>query len=406
MNKGPLITAAVAGLFVVGCGNGSRTLTPDQKAAATQQWNATRAGALASLASDQYKDGNFEKCQQTLEQALRMQPDDANLHLLAGKLAIEQGKLELADRHLSAAKKANPNSAEAEYLSGVVLERWQQFEPARAAYTAAVAKNPNEVAYVMAEAEMYVALNRPNDAIALLQGKLPSFKHSGALRDALGQLLAGQGKLDEAVAMLREASRLVPGDASILEHLAFSLFTANQYAEAADVFDRLLRQNEYEKRADVHAALGRCQAQLRQYATARRSYETATLLAPTVTGYWLGLGKVLSQAGDLSGAERAVRKAISLNPASGEAHCLLGYVRLTQNQLPQSLEAFRQAARIDARDTVSVCMQGYVLARMGQTAEAKFFYTRALDIDPNNALAQRLMKKATLHDQVLTDVSR
>ena len=55
---------AVAG-FLIGCDGGG--LTPDQKVEANKQWNDARAGVLASLANDQYKSGNLDKCQESLD---------------------------------------------------------------------------------------------------------------------------------------------------------------------------------------------------------------------------------------------------------------------------------------------------------------------------------------------------
>src|ERR1700761_4073198 len=82
-------------------GGGSGGLTPNQKLEANKQWNDARVSVLAGLANDQFKNGNFDKCQETLDQALRLEPGNAALHLLAAKLAIEQGSLDVADSHLS-----------------------------------------------------------------------------------------------------------------------------------------------------------------------------------------------------------------------------------------------------------------------------------------------------------------
>lgn len=400
MSKRYVASVALAGLLA-GCAGSSKTLTPNQKVAAAQHWNAARAGALANLAADQYKEGNFDKCGQTLDQALRLQPDDFNLHLLAARLGIEQGKLEFADTHLSAARRLDGTNAEVEYLAGVVQERWQRPDAARAAYAAAVMKNPGEVAYVLAQAEMLVAVGRFDDALALMQTKARQFDYSGVLRDAIGLLLAGQKRYDEAILALRDASRLSPDDPTIREHLAFTLFSAKRYAEAADVFERLLKLADHERRADVHGALGECHAQARRFPEARKAFETATSLLPSCAGYWLGLGKAAAQSGDLAGADVAVRKAISLDAASSESQCLLGYIRLRQDQLIPALVAFRAASNLDPRDGLSVCMQGYVLARMGLAGDARAAYAKALEIDPRNALAAQLLKtteaQASIH---------
>jgi len=352
---------------------------------------------LAGLANDQYKSGNLDKCQETLDQALRLEPDNAGLHLQAAKLAIEQGRLEIAQSHLAIAAKFDPKNGEVDYLTGVLLQRWQQPRQACAAYAAAALKNPDELSYLLAQAEMLVALNKQSDALALLQSKSAFFEHSGVIRDEIGQILVQQKRYADAVAVLREASILASDDSTIREHLAFALLNEKQYGEAADLFARLVREPSYDKRADIQAAMGECQGQSNQLREAKASYDLATQLAPTCTGYWIGLAKVQVQLNDLPGAEIAVRKAISLDPNIADAQCLLGYIHLKRNEFSESLAAFHAAADLDPTDSVSVCLQGYVLARMGHKAEAQPFYAKALRINPKDELANRLMAGGDSH---------
>jgi len=129
----------IAGLLLSGCAS---VTGPTQHEKATNEWNAARASALAALAADQYHEGNFEKCSETLEQALALQPDNIDMRLLAAKLALEQGKLEYAEAHLAIVRTKAPKNAEANYLTGIVYQRWQQFDKARDEYTEAAKKNP------------------------------------------------------------------------------------------------------------------------------------------------------------------------------------------------------------------------------------------------------------------------
>src|SRR5690349_8169529 len=94
-----LIAVALFGAATLagGCaGNKKET----SKQAAGQRWNAARAGVLLTLARDQYASGNFDKCRKTLDDALKLDPENPQLHLLSAKLSIEQGQLELAEREL------------------------------------------------------------------------------------------------------------------------------------------------------------------------------------------------------------------------------------------------------------------------------------------------------------------
>ena len=88
-------------LATVGCSDNK----PRQDAARSRP---RRTGILRGqrcsrgLARDQYQSGNFDKCRSTLNEALRIDPKNARLHVLSAKLAIEQAQLETADRELRA----------------------------------------------------------------------------------------------------------------------------------------------------------------------------------------------------------------------------------------------------------------------------------------------------------------
>jgi superkiller protein 3 len=384
-----IVLVAVA---IAGCDGAATTSSPSK--VARQQWDDARAGVLAVLAQDQFRNGSFEKCQATLDEAVRLSPRNVDLHLLGVRLAIERGDLESARARLDALRPLAPTNPQVDYLSGVVLQRWQRPAAAMAAYAAAAAKDPGEVSYVMAEAEMMVAVGRVADAVALLRSQLDRFDHSAPLRDAVGQLLVQQHQYAEAANALRQATLLAGDDDVVREHLGLALFYAGQYSEAADVLGRLVRAEPHAKRADLLAALGGCQEKLGQAVSALGSLTAAADLEPDVIAYPLAAGRVAAQLGDLPEAGRLAARAVAIGPTNGEAQCLLGYVRLRQGKLEQSLAAFQAAATTDPADTTDLCLQGLVLARLGRRVEARAAFDRARQIHPDEPLIARCVADA------------
>ena len=378
--------------FAAGCSS----MKNEQKIAAKKEWNTARANVLFSLARDQFATGNFDKSRQTVNEALGMDPQHVGLRILSAKLNIEQAHLEAAEADLKLARAAAPKNAEADYLTGVIYQRWQKPQAAFDYYSAASEKAPSELAYVMARAEMLVAMERPADALTLLQAKVTYFEHSAIIRDALGQLLVQQKKYKEAVDMLRQASVLATDDLSIREHLALAIFYAGNYREAADALSRLTKKDQFEERADLIAALGECQLQLGQYREARSTFETATNLAPSSSGMWLSHAKAALQLNDMKRAEASLKKAIALAPENSEAHLMLGYMRLRQNNLTDALPAFKKASALDQSDTVSLCLVGYALERMGKPEQAVQYYSKALRLKPNDEMATKFMASVNL----------
>ncbi|MBV8779987.1 MAG: tetratricopeptide repeat protein [Phycisphaerae bacterium] len=392
-----LVTATAVTLFASGCVSDSKSAsapTPTPKAQATEQWNDARAAVMGGLADDQFKNGNFDKSRQSVDEAMRLNPKSARFHILSAKLAIEQGQLELADKELATARVLDPKDAEADYLSGVVCQRWQKPDAAAEFYLIAGDKNPHEVAYVLAHAEMLVAMNKRDDAIALLQDKAAFFEHSPALHDALGQLLVQAGKYAEGIESLREAMALANDDSSIRLHLAMACFQDKQYREAADLFGRLLHEPDSDNRADLHLAHAECLMQLDRTADARIEYDAVCRLNPDSTAGWLGAAKVAMVESDLRRCEISIQRARAIDPTSEDGLLMLGYLRIKQSRFEDALAAFQTASSLDRNDPVVLCLIGYVMEKTGRADQAPAYYARALQIKPNNAMAMKLMASA------------
>lgn len=386
-----IVIAATLTAFSAGCSSDNKK-TPSQKEEAVKQWNTTRGAVIGQLAKNQYEAGNFDDSRKSIDQAIKLDPQNADFHILSARLWIEQGNLENAEHELELARSYDPKNAEADYYSGVVNQRWQRSEQAYECYSHACDKNPNELAYWLAKAEMLVALDRSPEALALLQSKVADFEHNPVLHHAIGELLVDQGRYAEAVNALRQAMILTPDDQTVREHLALAQFYNHEYRDAADSFQRVLKDEKNAKRADLWLALGECQMQTAQYSDARASFDTATELNPTSSVAWMSLAKVALQLNDQRRAEIVLRKVMQLDGgASSEAHLMFGYLRLRQNKLTEAMGEFQKASALDRSDTVSLCMIGYVLEKAGRPQQAIKYYAQALKIKPHDQMATRLM---------------
>lgn len=371
---------------------------PTASEAGKKQWNATRAAVLANLASDQFHNGDFERARQSINEALRMDGESAPIRVISARVAIEQAQLELAEKELKLARQFDPKNPEADYLSGVVYQRWQKPDVAYEFYTHACEKAPAELSYLMARAEMLVAMDRTGEALKMLEEKVIYFEHSATIRDAVGQLLMGQKKYIAAAESLKQASVLAPDDMGVREHLAMALFYSKQYPEAASQIERMVKTERFAKRSDLYATLGESLCELGKFREARDAFETASKLDPSTPGIWLGLGKSALELGDLRRADLSLKKALAMDPQSNEANLMLGYLRLRQQRLPEALAAFKKVSATDNADTTSLCMTGYVLQKLGRTDEAIQYYGKALKRNPSDELATKLMAGIELRE--------
>jgi tetratricopeptide (TPR) repeat protein len=366
---------------------------PSAQQAAVRQWNDARSAVLVGLAGDQYQNANFEKSRSTIDQALRLSPENPTARLLSAKLYIEAGSLEAAERELMVASQSDSTAAESQYLMGVVYQRWQQPQRALECYQHACDKSPAELAYVMAKAEMLVAMGRRDEALTMLQAKVAYFEHSGEIRDEVGLLLVQEGRYPEAIEMLCRAGILAPDDLTIREHLAMAQFYAKRFAESGELLSALLASGKCDHRPDLQITLGECQLQTARPDEAVQSFQQASETMPGSTGVWLGLARAELELNNFKRAEFAVRRCLALDDAGSQAHLLMGYVMLRQNRLDDAYASFVRASQLDQNDTVPICMIGLTLNRLGRSHDAAACYQRALKLNPGDDMASQLLAR-------------
>jgi tetratricopeptide (TPR) repeat protein len=381
-------------LMLVACAGNK---TPSAQEAAVKQWNSARSTVLVGLASDQYQNANFTQSRATIDQALRMSPDNASARLLSAKLYIEAGTLEAAEKELAVAARNDSTAAEADYLYGVVYQRWQQPERALECYQQACDKSPAELAYVLAKGEMLAEMGRRDEALSVLLAKVAYFEHSGEIRDEVGLLLEQEDRYPEAIEMLRRAAILAPDDLTIHEHLAMALFRGSQFADAAEQLSELLASEKYDHRPDLEFTLGECQLQIGKFTDAVETLQEASEAMPDSVGVWLALARAELQLDNYRRAEFAVRRCLALDDAGSEANLLMGYVMLREDHLDEAYASFLRASQLDQNDTVSLCMVGLTLDRLGRSQEAAKWYQRALKINPSDDMANELLARLDIH---------
>lgn len=387
MRKSILIFAMIS---VVGAGCAS-TKKPTQREQASAQWNSARAGVLGNLAGDQFDTGNSSEASQTIANALALDPQNIRLRILSARIAIETGKLEGAQSELEVASKLDPNNPEVEYHKGIIAQHWMKNEEALAHYAQASRLKPNDLAYLLAQAEMLVILNRPDEALQMLIDRSSYFEHSAPIRDAIGQLYEQKGDTTEAAEYYRQASVLDPEDDTIRERLAVAWYRVGRHRDALTQLNRLLEKPEWSGRADLLVLAGECRFRQSLTVEARDAFETAARIDSSLIPAWQGIARTSLSVNDFRRASLALKKASALDPENASTWLLIGYTKMRQGDADGAFDAFSRAATLDSSDPVALTMMGLVLERSGQTDRAINQYGRALTVDPKDELAQKLM---------------
>ena len=197
---------------------------------------------------------------------------------------------------------------------------------------------------------------------------------------ALASLAAKQGRVREAVGLLRRAIDVQPRDAAA--HLLRAQLTRDLgwWDEAIDSL-RVLQGLEPEN-ATVLANLGTAYEAKGDLTAAEGAYRRAAALQPGFAAVHLNLGNVLRARGDNEGARAAYEAALVCDPRSTKAHVNLASLYKLRGNLGAAERHLRQAVALEPANARLLLGLGATLHDAGRVEEAIQLYEEALRHDP------------------------
>lgn len=214
------------------------------------------------------------------------------------------------------------------------------------------------------------------------QALVLDLRNAGALH-LLGVVARRQGRVGEAIALMREAVRLGPQQpeyaSNLVALLSASGLTDDAVAVAAETMGR------HPDFVYLPLNLGVALHALGREDEAAAAFGRAVALAPDLAPAHFGLGCALDALGRHAEAEAALRRTEALAPDHAEAQNLLGRVLTALGRHAEACEAFRRAVRSDPRHAVALNNLGSVLVKLDRTEEALDALTASLALNGESA---------------------
>jgi tetratricopeptide (TPR) repeat protein len=215
--------------------------------------------------------GRLPEAETAFLQALRVEPDRAEAALHLGTALREQGHLERAAGYLRHALDLQPGLAAAHSQLGLVLSDLGQLEEAATAYREALRLEPDLVPALSHLGILLEELGQPGEGQRLLERALTLGPGQRQVHVHHGMSLANQGRLPEARAQFLQALTLDPDCAAALFFLARDgqhSFTEADVSRMRDLLGRdTLRPRD---RINLHFALARVHDRRGEYDEAFR----------------------------------------------------------------------------------------------------------------------------------------
>ena len=345
-----------------------------------------------ALAHQQFESGDLEMAEKSVAEALNVDPTNAQFLVLAGRICLEQGKLERSYHLLNKAIENNPKLAVAQYYKGLIMQRWRRLEAALNCYHHAYGLEADNVAYLLAVSEMLVAMDRVDEAVDLLQSKLSYFEQNVGIREAIGRLHVAQRRFGEAVDYFEQAQLLQPDDLQLREELAMARMGAGQFIEAAQELQQICEKDPSNDHRYLRIALISANQAAGRLDVAREVCFELTRRDPADTEAWRRLADLSWEQEDLAAVLTAAGRVCKLAPGRPDGYMLAGMVWQKRGNSKRALELFQVAARADITNAKPALLQGITLEQAGQFTAAAEAYREALRRDPNDPRARKLLE--------------
>ncbi len=385
-----IIIIIAAGLALAGCQNQHEV----SKQQALKRWNQARSHLAVNLARQQFQAGQLKKSEQSLMDVLEKSPDSAEAWMLLAKVYQRQNRPSQSRRCLDKTLELSPDDPEANFYIAITYENSGDLAKALECYQQAWASNIDYVPYMISTVEVMVALDKKAEALKLLQEQIELGQTDPAVHYVAGNILASMGRPEAAASMYSEARKRFPKDVQVTEALAFTLMKSGKIDEAIKLFERLNELSKVKKESSnksIILALGDCYIESGEFHQAQRCFEEAARQDASNPAIWRRLAQTALGRGDLSRARSYAGKALILEKDNNDALTVMAYIMMKENDYDGAHEIIENIIAIDQKNSLAYCMLGQTYEARGYPSKAANCYAQALQIDPQDRLAGKLM---------------
>ena len=231
------------------------------------------------------------------------------------------------------------------------------------------------------------------DSTTLWRHAVAGAPDSVVARNNLGEVLAAENRLEEAVPHFQRAIQIRPRHA----HAHYNLGRAYQRLGRTEAAVAPLREAARIEPAfaAAHNDLANCYAALGRSQEALDHYRRALSARPDFPDAHYNLGSLLHRQGQLDQAISHYREALRLKPSYPDAHNNWGVALDALGRSAEAIEHYRQALALDPGNADAHNNLGVSLEAGGEGPQALAHYRHALRLNPSHADARANLTRLT-----------
>lgn len=249
------------------------------------------------------------------------------------------------------------------------------------------------------------------NSITLFEHALKVTEDNSIAHINLGEALAGQGKIDEAVRHYNEALRIKPNLAAPHLNLGVALKEGGNLSDAINHFTKVLGLKS--DCAEAHYELGDTLNRKGDFASAIEHYLEAVRIKPDYAKVYNNLGVILARQNKDKEAIVQFHKAVQIDSTYAGAYYNLGKIFTHQGKFRDAIYNYRQTLHFSPENTQALYNLSWILAshkdrKIRNGEEALRLAERLCEITQYNqplaldALAAAYAETGRLNEAVLT----
>ena len=346
----------------------------------------------------------LDKATKLNNEILKSTPHDVEGLICKGQIQNAQGDPAGAAESLQAALRNDPDNSTAHYHLGLAYSQQGDASRAESEWRTAVRVNPNLIQAQKALATLELGRGENQAALDTAQQIVTAQPYSGD-----GYLFRSQAELQSqnysaAQRDSEEAMKRAPQSPNPYIELGAIQFAQKHYAESEKFYQQALDKDP----ASTNGLSG-----LMHVYVAQKNYEKAITAAnaqiakaPQVSNFYDLLATALYDGRkDFAGAHSALQKAIELDKNNLDAIEKLGRVEVQQQQPDQALSLYLNATKTYPREVRFFILAGQLYSQQQNWDQAKAMYQQALSLSPDNPLASNNLAYVILEQGGNVDVA-
>ena len=350
------------------------------------QENPASAWTAYNLALALEATNDMKGAEDTLQNAIGIDPELAEIQAELGRLKLAEGDLQSAQKRLESALALDPELVEARGNLAMVYAKNGDLVSAEKLLRQALEDNPSYKEGYLNLGLILAQQNRKSEADEELDKAVALTPQDPATLSTVGKAKVQMGELSEGIALLQKVVDLAPNLAAA--HLDLALALADSY----DLSAALVQTSEAVRLAPqsgvAHFYRGRILYDLGRTDEAQPEFETACRLDPQLAEPRYFLALIDSHSGKFPLAAGLLQETVKLQPGNVTAWYELGQSLEHESETAKAVEAWRKAISIDPKFSQALISLARAL-RSTDRAESDQLMARYIAVQKERSILDR-----------------